>query len=360
MTSKDRHRRPSLLFLEAINFELTYQCDMACSHCLQQGLRDTKSFNGWIFTDVVLRSIKEAYVSGLLKTGLNFSGGEIFTPDSNLPEILGAIRPLNLDVRVNTNGRWGNQRNIQIGNLVFNSPGQVVAWLRDMNVTVLALSFDRRFKEGSRWWTCLASVIRECENQGQLYQVVLTGVSTEMMMDGYDRLTKVIDTPLEHLLPVSMEMIDIGGAANQMDESLQFDSFVSLLNKLECGGKGFFRPIFLHIAPDGGVRSCLYSPGSGWLGNIYQDSLSQIAHYFEENIVVQAFSKEDGKNMCENLLKPFTGIYKSIKTPCAAAAIFSKVLESYNQFKKDYRREPAHEELFLINKRVAQDLNLKR
>jgi MoaA/NifB/PqqE/SkfB family radical SAM enzyme len=75
--SEIRYRRPSHLFIEAINFELTYQCSMNCSHCLQSGLRQTHSPE-WIETDVAIKTIEDAYDASLIKTGLNFTGGDIF------------------------------------------------------------------------------------------------------------------------------------------------------------------------------------------------------------------------------------------------------------------------------------------
>ena len=359
MHSQNRHRRPSHLFLEAINFELTYQCNMRCSHCLQLGLRRTDRPE-WIDTDVAKKAIEDAYTAGLIKTGLNFTGGEIFVPGSNLPDLLEVAKSLNTDVRVNTNGWWGSQDNIRIGDFVFKSPGKIVTWLREMNVAVLALSFDRRYEERDEWWHSTVAVIRECENQGQLYQIILTGVSTEKMMDSWRRLTIEAGIEPYHLLPVEMEMIDIGGAATRTQKSAQFPEFENLLQCLECEGKGFYRPTYLHISPDGGVRSCLYAPGSGWLGNIYNDSLTNIVNKFKKNCVVEAFSIGNLSDMLKTILEPYIGTYKSIKHPCAAAAVSSKVIEKYDQFKKNYQREPTDEELNLINVCISHELNLNR
>ena len=357
--SENRHRKPSYLFIEAINFELTYQCKMNCSHCFQLGLRQTNR-NKWIETDVAIKTIKDAYAIGLIKTGLNFTGGDIFVPESNLPDLLKVTKSMNINVRVNTNGCWGIQDNIRIGDLMFISPAQVVLWLRKMNVTVLALSFDRRFKERTEWWKSTVEVIRACEIQGQLYQIILTGVSSKEKMDGLNRLNKEVGRQLAHLIPVEMEMIDMGGAAPSSKESLQFEDFNHSLHCLKCDGKGFYRPSFLHISPDGGVRSCMYAPGSGWLGNIYNDSIFEMLNNFKDNCVVKAFSTGNLSNLLQMLIEPFMKTYKSIKHPCTVAAVSSKLIEQYHQFKKIHEREPKGDELQSIHLGIARELNLSR
>lgn len=354
-----RNRRPSLLFVQAVNFELTYRCNMNCSHCLQQGLRRENN-SKWISTHVAKKAIEDAHAAGLTKTGVNFTGGEIFLPESNLPELLEAVRSLNLNVRVNTNGWWGNRENIRVGKLTFPSAGYVVGWLSEMNVAVLALSFDRRFEERADLWQSTVAAIRECEHQGQLYQIIMTGLAPEKMMEGLRRLTEDAGIQPRHLIPVQMEMIDIGGAARHTEEPLELAEFEESIHQLQCKGKGLYRPVYLHISPDGGVRSCLYAPGAGWLGNIYEESLLQIAGRFTENCVVQAFSSGDLSAMSRALVQPHAHLYRSVKHPCAVAAVLSRAIEHYDRFIKDHNRSPSHEEQRRIHEGISRQLRISK
>jgi MoaA/NifB/PqqE/SkfB family radical SAM enzyme len=332
---------------------------MSCSHCLQQGLRDT-NIRKWISTDVAKKAIQDAHFAGFTKTGLNFTGGEIFLPESNLPELLEAARLLEINVRINTNGWWGKRENIRVGKLSFPSPGHIICWLRDMEVAILALSFDSRFEEREDLWHSTVSIIRECELQRQYYQIIFTGVTHNKMIEGLRRLIVEEGIRPRYLIPVEMEMIDIGGAAEQTEKSLQFLGFAESINLLPCEGKGFYRPFYIHICPDGGVRSCLYAPGAGWLGNIYHESLLQIADKFNHNRVVEAFSNGELSILSKDLIELHSGIYRSVKHPCAVAAIVSKVIEQYDRFKRDHKREPSHEDQRLIHKRISQELNLNK
>jgi len=65
-------------------------------------------------------------------------------------------------------------------------------------------------------------------------------------------------------------------------------------------------------------------------------------------------------DMLKTILEPYIGTYKSIKHPCAAAAVSSKVIEKYDQFKKNHQREPTDEELNFINVCISHELNLNR
>ena len=162
------NKRPSLLFIQAINFELTYQCNIQCDHCLQQEIRKTCS-GKWISTSSVQKALTDIRSIGFTPIGVNFTGGEIFLPGSNLPELLETAQSLKIDVRVNTNGWWGNQVNIGVGSLRFPSASHVVGWLRDLDVSILALSFDQRYEKNSALLDSVISAIKVCEQQGQHY-----------------------------------------------------------------------------------------------------------------------------------------------------------------------------------------------
>jgi hypothetical protein len=332
---------------------------MSCSHCLQQGLKGADS-GKWISTDVAKKAIFDAHAAGLTKIGVNFTGGEIFLPESNLPELLETVHSLKLNVRVNTNGWRGTQENIRVGKFTFPSPGHVVGWLRDMDVTVLALSFDHRFEERAELWHSTVAVIRECEHQGQLYQIIMTGMAPEEMIEGWRRLTEDAGIEPRHLIPVPMEMIDIGGASGPAEEPLEPAAFKESIHQLPCKAKGFYRPVYLHISPDGGVRSCLYAPGAGWLGNIYRESLLQIAEKFTANCVVQAFSSGDLAALTRALIQPHAHLYRTVKHPCAVAAVLSRAIEQYDRFISDHKIAPSKEEQRRIHQEISQQLRLNQ
>jgi MoaA/NifB/PqqE/SkfB family radical SAM enzyme len=291
---KFQHRKLSLYFVQAINFELTYDCNMNCSHCLQKNLRARRPTK-WISTETARHALQDAWFAGLAITGINFTGGEVFVPASNLPELVETARSLDLEVRINTSGWWGNKNNIQVGRLSFATPGHVIEWLRERNIAFLALSFDERYENNPESWQPVASIIRECERTGQNYQIVCTGLTENQLREGWYRLVKDYGIVPRHLYPVAMEMIDIGGAAKTANLPLKPSHFANLLIHSPCEGKGFTRPIYLHVGPDGGVRTCLYSPGSGYLGNINKESLLHITNSFSTNPVASLFNQGDFK-----------------------------------------------------------------
>ena len=90
-----------------------------------------------------------------------------------LPE---TTRSLKINVRVNTNGWWGNKRKIRIGQQRFSSPGHVLEWLRAHRVAILALSFDTRYDEHPEYWLPVLSLITESERAGQPYRVGFIGL----------------------------------------------------------------------------------------------------------------------------------------------------------------------------------------
>jgi len=364
----DRHRKPSLAFVRAVNFELSYDCNWNCSHCLQQGIRQQRS-GLWLSTDAGKQALQDAWFTGLVSAGVNFTGGEPFLPQSNLPEFIEAARSLRLDVRINTNGWWGTQERVRIGNLDFRSPAHVVGWLREMGVAALALSLDSRYHDRPEAWLPVVAIVKECERHRQYYQFVCTGygmdeVYRRMLIsaflkerkcaewDGMDelycRLMRDAGISLNHLVP--MDMIDIGGAAGEPGEQLHSASVVAAVHRSRCEGKGFFRPSLLHVAPDGGVRTCLYAPGGGWLGNINRESLLQIINRFAESPVTAAFCQDELASLAEATIKPYAHVYRSVTHPCAASAVLARAIEVANSPDASLRA---------IHESIAAEMNLR-
>lgn len=81
--------RPGLpfAFVRAINFELTYGCNLSCSHCLQGGLRQPGVFK-WLDVKAAKLAIRDAALLGFTQDAINLTGGEIFMPGSPVIELL--------------------------------------------------------------------------------------------------------------------------------------------------------------------------------------------------------------------------------------------------------------------------------
>ena len=277
-----------LPFVTAVNLELTYDCNLRCCHCLQQNLRERLA-GTWLPTAVATRAITEAWFAGILTAGLNFTGGEIFAAESNLPELLRSAEDLGLPFRVNTNGWWGDKTDIRVGSRVFASSRHVVEWLKEMGMAILAVSFDQRYRQYPELWKPLISLVRQCERVGQDYQVVLTGAAPGSIDEVWNRIARQARVVPRHMVIAPMEEIDIGGAANSTNTRFDPVSLVSALRHSPCRGRGFTRPSLLHIGPDGGVRTCLYASGCGSLGNITRESLLSTINRFNTNPIVRHF-----------------------------------------------------------------------
>ena len=212
----------------------------------------------------------------------------------------------------------------------------------------LALSLDRRYHDRPETWLPVVAIVRACERHRQPYQFVCTGVEWYGLDEAFRRLIREAGISLNSLVP--MEMIDIGGAARKTGGQLHSASVAAAVHQSPCEGKGFYRPTLLHIAPDGGVRTCLYAPGGGWLGNIHRESLLQIVNRFAECAVTAIFCRDDLNSLAESFLKPYAHIYRSVAHPCAASAVLARVVEAANS--------PAGL-LCRIHEGIAEDMNLR-
>ncbi len=157
----------------------------------------------------------------------------------------------------------------------------------------------------------------------------------------------------EYMSPFENEMVDIGVVADSMVETFDYKSCFS------CDGKGFFRPSYLHISPAGGVRTCLYAPNSEWLGNINNQTLSQVASDFADNCVVGAFRSNTIVQLREKYIAPyFAKAYRMPKHPCANSAVIARIIEELNIFRKQQGRKPTSKDLRTIHENIANDYNL--
>ncbi|SHO49210.1 radical SAM protein [Desulfopila aestuarii] len=311
-------KKPSLHFVKAINVELTYECNMSCPHCLQHEFRK-QGANSWVNTESVIRCMKEGQELGFTDSGVNFTGGEPFLGGSNLPERLKAAKCLGLDVRVNTNGWWGGRQDINIGSEYFSSGRQVVKWLKRQDIALLALSLDQRYERNVVLLNSVLSVMQECEEQGLYYQLIHTRSLQTESTHFWQRLEQEKKIRFDYMIPVNMEMVDLGEASGSDN--------INIESQMHCGGKGFYRPQFLHVNPSGGARTCMYASGSSWLGNINHESLNEIADKFYNNVVVEFFSSncDARSNLVEQIYSRKDNHLP--KHPCALAVKIAKDIE---------------------------------
>ena len=64
------------VFVTAVNLELTYGCNLACTHCLQGAMRPKGSDVRWLKLDLIRTLLHDAEWLGLLGLGLNLTGGK--------------------------------------------------------------------------------------------------------------------------------------------------------------------------------------------------------------------------------------------------------------------------------------------
>ena len=100
---------------------------------------------------------------------------------------------------------------------------------------------------------------------------------------------------------------------------------------------------------NGGVRTCLYAPGGGWLANVNREPLLDIINHFAENPVTAAFSSGKIEAMAEVLITPYAHLYRSVGHSCAALAVLARVIESATLSDPSLRE---------VHEPIASDLNL--
>jgi MoaA/NifB/PqqE/SkfB family radical SAM enzyme len=348
-----------LPFVEAVNFELTYDCNMRCSHCLQASIRGLAE-SGWIATDSACKAIVDAWFAGLLTTGVNLTGGEVFLPESNLPEILETAMSLHLAVRVNTNGFWGGKTNIQIGDLLFGESREVIEWLKEHGVEIMATSFDHRYIDQPKTWEAVKSLIEECRSAGLPVQLV-SARSYVDRQNVKDVELAAFAGSISHtdMAFVPMDLVDIGGNFESETPMLQTSSLCTFPGLSDCGGLGYTKPSILHIAPHGGVRTCMYAPGSAPLGNINESSMLRIVNTFLDNPVFALYGSTDLQDFVDTYFRPYVNIYRHVRHPCANSALLARFAEMLHGAKAAAGGVPI-EVVRGIHERIALEYGLGR
>ncbi len=312
----------SLFFVKALNFELTYDCNMNCPHCLQSSVKEEDEEDQEpLSTEKLKETITQGWFSGLTDVGINFTGGELLLSREDVFELIEHCSKLGISSRLNTNSWWGNKKIFRIGKKSFSSANHFVAYMKELGLTIFAFSYDVRYQK--KRLIALEKSIEACEQHCFPYQIIFTGVKNEEILKVLQKISKNLGSQLNYSIPMSMEMVDIGSAKN-----LQSDLFAFQDNECQCDYKGFNRPSFVHIDPYGGVRSCLYAQGMKSMGNLQQSNLYNIINEFPANQLANLLQdKKQFDNIKQKLFLPYQDLYWSFKHPCTSNIVLAKIVE---------------------------------
>ena len=313
----------SLMFANILNFELTYKCQYSCPHCLQIKYRHIE------VTELSTRQIKEiifqGHIAGLCRRGINFTGGEVLGNRDDFFEILEYVQLLNIPYRINTNSSWARTKNLNICNTLFSHPTDLVRFLKSKGLYMFAFSFDERYLSGKYDDGDLIESIRICEQEKVHYQIIFTGIKPEQIKFHVSELAKVCSINFNYLIPVTMEMVDIGMASDLNKEKYNWQT-----NKCSCNNKGFFRPTIIHVSPSGKVRTCIYANGLSNFGDIQKSSFVELINNFPFTRNNKVFSDSvEYSEHYKKLLKPYLNIYQPIIHDCTKNIILAKTIERY-------------------------------
>lgn len=241
-----RKIKSSLLFVNVVNFELTYKCSQDCAHCIQKNFRKQAIVE--LSTEEVKTAILDFHKNSLCTLGVNFTGGEVLENRTDIFDILEYTHSLGIRYRLNTNSWWANKKNFSVGNRYYLSAKQLVEDIKNFGIEMFAFSCDVRLLKQENLDNLITSV-KLCEVSGVKYQLIFTGMKYDMI-NGIIHLLKESCGNLRYMIPVSMEMVDMGGAASINKATLYHQP-----NRAYCAKKGFYRPTTLHISPNGNVRT---------------------------------------------------------------------------------------------------------
>ncbi len=346
-------------FVQALNIELTYACNLACSHCLQDGLRP----NGppaWPALEALVRVLEQGKLLGLTRTGVNITGGEIFLAGSPVLELLAAAGERSIPTRANTNAWWGSRGPISIGEQQFADDRAVVAALRERQLGRLALSLDRRYEQYPDLLDRLIRVASLCEQVGQDYEVVATDPDRALALQAAEKLQIALGHPPRHLRLTPMATVDIGAAAvdGHHGRRLEPDGLGDLIHSAPCATGGFYRPYYLHIAPDGGLRSCLYAPTAGWLGSVHDQPLAALLNAAARNPVTQLFASGDFESFVARVITPWRHLYVDPHHGCAASALLARIAGEVQQLESAAGGPAGEGQLEQLHRRIAAEYRL--
>jgi MoaA/NifB/PqqE/SkfB family radical SAM enzyme len=344
-------------FVKAINFELTYGCNLACNHCLQDALRPSGAIQ-WMNSDFAMIALADGALLGLTQTGVNFTGGETYLPESPILKLIDYAAGLGINIRSNTNAWWGNRTNIRIGDSHFESDQSLVTALKSGGLSRLALSMDSRYEQYPQLLDRVVRVASLCEDSALSYEMVVTGAPVEIANEAMRRLHKTLGREPIHLMLTPMETVDIGAAAGDASIPLNSKRLANKTWDTPCQRKGFYRPVFLHVNPDGGVRSCLYAPSANVLGNINRERLHEILNKADRNPVWRLFADGNIEQFVTTRIEPWKHIYREIEHPCGASAMIARVAAAIHEHEAHWGRGASDLETAGIHYRIAAEMNL--
>lgn len=291
---------------------------------MQKNLRKEECVE--LTTDEVKTAIFHSKITGLCSLGINFTGGEALGNRDDLFEILEYTQSLGIKYRLNTNSWWSNKTNFTVGNQYFKSGQHLALYLKSLGIEMFAFSYDERLANSNQRKN-LISAIKTCEKLQIKYQLIFTGFQKEEIIQAIVSLTKNCGR-LKFLIPVSMQMVDIGGGKNVNKEIYFHQS-----NKAPCNKKGFYRPTTLHISPDGNVRTCMYAVGLNNCGNLRKTNLLEIVENFQHRNDNCLFSNPEKFNKFEKeMFAPYIHHYQSTIHECTRYAIMAKVAEMIKEY----------------------------
>ena len=227
------------VFVTAVNLELTYGCNLACTHCLQGAMRPKGSDVRWLKLDLIRTLLHDAEWLGLLGLGLNLTGGEVFAPQSPLLDVLAEAQQRGIQTRVNTNAWWGHGRQVQIGGQLFERDVDVINTLQALGLGRLALSLDNRYVQYPDLLEKVVRVARLCEQHDQPYEFVVTSPAQAVWNQVVAALQDAIGGSPQLLTITPMDEVDLGAAASRSTTPVDAHQLPGLIQASPCGGKVF-------------------------------------------------------------------------------------------------------------------------
>jgi len=318
------NNKSSLLYVNSVNFELTYKCSLNCVHCKQKGIKKEPIVE--LSTEKVKTAILHSHQSGLCSIGINFTGGEVLGNRDDIFEILEYTNSLGITYRLNTNSWWANEKDFRIGERHFLSARHLVDYIKSLGVGIFAFSCDSRLKSPKNQSNLISS-IKLCEEAGITYQLIFTGMEKKEVESLIASLNDVCGK-LKYMIPAVMEMVDIGGGA-EIDNKI----FCKQSNKSYCNKKGFYRPTILHVSPNGNVRTCMYAIGLNDCGNLQEMTMFDIVKNFPNRANHDLFSNPKKFEKAKNeLFLPYLHHYHHIIHECTQFAIIARTVEMSTKY----------------------------
>jgi len=201
-------------------------------------------------------------------------------------------------------------------------PAALLHALKASGLTMLALSHDSRYSRDAMPMENLLFTIRLCEEVRMPYQLVFTEGSEMERLSAVMTLRLILDSDLELMQPVASELVDIGGAADFPPER-----FSHQLNIAPCQDRGFYRPHYLHVAPDGKVRSCMFAYGSSNVGDLTKEPLHAMLNRFPWSPIAEVFANKEKKEEARLLMKPYGQGYKPPVHECTRNIELARAFE---------------------------------